>query len=265
MPRLSGKVSIVTGGSASIGAAISRGLIEEGSKVVIAARSKDKGGALANELGEHAKFIQTDITDDASLDALLAQAKTTFGSIDILVNNACSYGDDGAATSRQTWLNTLNTNAVSAAILSEKARPHLKISSGTIVNIGSISGRFPHINRWAYPVSKAALAHLSKTQAVEYAADGIRVNLLMLGHIWSDPFEGLTGDNRAHADTVSEPYNLMGRVADASEVARAVVFLSSSDASYITGSEMPVDGGYSAMGPEQHYPLMPLLMEGAKP
>lgn len=143
-------------------------------------------------------------------------------------------------------------------------RSALASSDGAIVNVGYISGRFPHINRWAYPVSKAALAHLSKTQAIEYAPDGIRVNLLMLGHIWSDPFEGLTGDNRLHADKVSQPFNLMGRVADSVEVAKAVVFLASTDASYMTGSEMAVDGGYSAMGPEQHYPLMPLLMEGAK-
>ena len=84
----------------------------------------------------------------------------------------------------------------------------------------------------------------------------------MLGHIWSDPFEALTGDNRAHADSVSEPFNLMGRVANGVEVANVVSFVASDAASYITGGEIPVDGGYSAMGPEQHTPLMPLLMEG---
>jgi NAD(P)-dependent dehydrogenase (short-subunit alcohol dehydrogenase family) len=140
------------------------------------------------------------------------------------------------------------------------ARPHLAATRGNIVNIGSISGQFPHIGRWAYPVSKAALRHLSKTQAVEYAPDGIRVNMVTLGHIWSDPFEGLTGNDRAHADAVSASFNLMGRVADASEVANVVAFVASSEASYMTGGETPVDGGYGAMGPEQHLPLMPLLM-----
>ncbi|MEL6170749.1 MAG: SDR family oxidoreductase [Pseudomonadota bacterium] len=259
MAELNGKTAIVTGGAASIGAAISRKLIGDGANVVIAARSADKGDAIAAELGDNARFVQTDITDDAQLDALVAAAVETFGGLDIVVNNACSYGDDGAATDRATWLDTLNTNAVSAAILSEKARPHLMKSGGNIVNIGSISGRFPHIQRWAYPVSKATLLHLTRTQAVEYAADKIRVNMVTLGHIWSDPFEGLTEDNRAHADKVSGPLNLMGRVADAEEVAAVVAFVASDDASYMTGGDTPVDGGYGAMGPEGHNPLMPQL------
>ena len=264
MTTLSDKVAIVTGGAASIGAAISKKLHSQGAKVVIAARSSDKGAAHAERLGDGAAFVQTDITDDDQLDDLIAHTVSAFGKIDIVVNNACSYGDDGAETDRTTWLDTLNTNAVSAAILGEKARPHLKESSGSIINIGSVSGRFPHINRWAYPVSKAALLHLTKTQAVEYAQDNIRANMITLGHIWSDPFEGLTGDNRAHADKVSTPYNLMGRVADAEEVANVAAFVASDAASYMTGGEVPVDGGYGAMGPEQHFPLMPLLMEGAQ-
>lgn len=263
MGALENKVAIITGGGASIGAAITRKLHQEGASVVIAARSRDKGEALAKELGDKAMFVQTDITDDKALNALVDAAATTFGCIDILVNNACSYGDDGPATSRETWLATLDTNIVSAAMLGEFARPFLKKRNGSIVNIGSVSGNFPHIGRWAYPVSKAALKHLTKAQAVDYATDKIRVNMVTLGHIWSDPFEGLTGDNRAHADKVSVPYNLTGRVADAEEVANVVAFVASDAASYMTGGETPVDGGYSALGPEQHFPLMPLLMEGA--
>ncbi len=262
MSSLSGKVAIITGGAASIGAAITRKLHADGAKVVVAARSQDKGEAIAAELGDGCSFISTDITKDEDLRALVNATRETYGGLHIVVNNACSYGDDGASTDRETWLNTINTNAVSAAILGEIARPLLKGCGGCIVNIGSVSGRFPHIGRWAYPVAKATLRHLSKTQAVEYAQDGIRVNLLMLGHIWSDPFEALTGDNRAHADSVSEPFNLMGRVANGVEVANVVSFVASDAASYITGGEIPVDGGYSAMGPEQHTPLMPLLMEG---
>ena len=260
MADLTGKVAIVTGGAASIGAAITRKLHDCGAKVVIAARSVDKGQAIAAELGEGALFVATDITDDSALDKLIRKSIESFGQLDILVNNACSYGDDGAETDRATWLDTLNTNTVSAAILGEKARPHLKTTRGNIINIGSISGVVPHIERWAYPVSKAAMLHLTKTQAVEYAQDGIRVNMLRLGHIWSDPFDGLTSDNRPHADKVTAPYNLKGRVADAEEVANVVAFVASEDASYMTGGDVPVDGGYSAMGPEQHYPLMPLLM-----
>lgn len=261
MARFSGKTIIITGGAASIGAAITRKFHAEGGNVVIAARTAEKGRAIESELGDRALFVKTDIRDDAALDALVQAALGKFDSIDVLVNNAASYGDNGAATDRATWLDTLNINAVSAAILGEKVRAHLKASGGNIVNIGSISGAFPHIGRWAYPVAKATMRHLSKSQAVEYAPDGIRVNLLVLGHIWSDPFEGLTGGDRHHADATSAAFNLMGRVADASEVAEVAAFVASSAASYMTGGEVPVDGGYSAMGPEGHLPLMPMLQK----
>lgn len=259
MGMLEGKVAIVTGGAASIGAAIVRKLHAEGATVVIAARSIDKGGALAAELGTRGCFLATDITDDAALAALVDTVVARFARIDILVNNACSYGDDGAATSRQVWLDTLNVNAVSAAMLGERARPHLAASRGNIVNIGSISGQVPHVGRWAYPVAKAALRHLSKAQALDYAADGIRVNMVTLGHIWSDPFDGLTQGDRAHADRVSADLNLLGRVADAAEVAAVVAFVASDAASYMIGSETAVDGGYGILGPERRVPLMPLL------
>ncbi|MDO8862023.1 SDR family oxidoreductase [Haliea sp. E1-2-M8] len=262
MARLDNKVAIITGGAASIGKAITSKLHADGASVVIAARSGDKGEALAAQLGERALYVKTDITQDDDLRHLVARTIEHFGALHILVNNACVYGDDGAETTRETWLSTLNTNAVSPAILGEIAIEHLAAAGGNIVNVGSISGLFPHIGRWAYPISKAALRHLSRTQAVEYAARRVRVNSVTIGHCWSDPFEGLTGDNRTHADKVSAPYNLMGRVSDAEEVAAVVSFVASDEASYMTGGDVPVDGGYGAMGPEQHYPLMPLLMEG---
>lgn len=261
MGQLDGKVAIVTGGAASIGEAISRKLHEEGAAIVVAARSADKGAALERSLGQRARFIATDITDDAALRALVDGAVATFGRLDILVNNACSYGDDGPATARAVWLDTLNVGAVSAAILGEIARPRLAQARGTIVNIGSISGRFPHVGRWAYPVAKAALHHLTRSQALDYAADGIRVNMVTLGHVWSDPFDGLTQGDRSHADAVSADLNLLGRVADAAEVAAVVAFTASAAASYMTGSDIAVDGGYGILGPERRTPLMPLLAD----
>ncbi|MGX9985225.1 SDR family oxidoreductase [Soonwooa purpurea] len=261
MVQLKDKVFIITGGVASIGYEISKKMIDLGARVVIADIADDMGKAAQERLGEHAFFVHTDITKDEDCENLIQQCVNRFGKIDVLVNNAASYGDDGAKTTRETWLHTLNVNAVAAAILGEMARPYLKASKGCIVNTGSISGAFPHIERWAYPVSKATLIHLNKTQAVEYAADGIRVNMVRLGHVWSAPFEGLTQNDRAHADKVTKAYNLIGRVANGEEIANAVAFVASDDASYMTGSEIVVDGGYSAMGPEQHYPLMSKLMK----
>ncbi len=260
MINLKDKVCIVTGGAASIGLNISTKLVEMGAKVVIADIAAEKGEEAQQELGKNALYVKTDITNDDDCQELITKTFEYFGKIDVLINNACSYGDEGAKTTRETWLQTLNVNAVSVAVLGELVRPYLKKTKGNIINIGSVSGVFPHIERWAYPVSKATMRHLTKTQAVEYAQDGIRVNMIRLGHIWSDPFEGLTGNNRQHANKVSEPYNLMGRVANGEEVANTVAFVASEAASYMTGAETVVDGGYSAMGPEQHYPLMPLLM-----
>lgn len=257
--RLKDKVVIVSGGAASIGAEIVKEMYAQGAKVLIADIAQEKGEQLAKDLGERALFVATDITNDEDLKKLVASAEQNFGGIDVLVNNACSYGDDGALTDRATWLQTLNVNIVSAAILGELCRPFLAKSKGAVVNIGSVSGAFPHIARWAYPVSKAALAHLNKTQAVEYAQDGIRVNLLKLGHIWSDPFDGLTKGDRAHANSATAAFNLKGRVANGNEVAKVAAFVASDDASYMTGGEIPVDGGYSAMGPEGHTPLFPIL------
>lgn len=259
MIQLKDKVFIITGSVASIGLEIAKKIISLHAKVVLADINEDLGKKAEHQLGENAFFIHTDITKDEDCQKLIDATLEKFGKLDVLVNNAASYGDDGAKTSRETWLHTLNVNAVSAAILGEMARPYLKETKGCIVNTGSVSGAFPHIERWAYPVSKATLLHLNKTQAVEYAADGIRVNMVRLGHVWSAPFEGLTQNDRAHADAVTTPYNLMGRVANGEEIGNAVAFLASAEASYMTGSELVVDGGYSAMGPEQHYPLMSKL------
>ena len=259
MGVLNDKVVIITGGAASIGGDISTKLHQEGAKVVIVARSEQKGKAKVQALGDRVLFIKADITIDAELDNVIDKTIAAFGKIDVLVNNACSYGDEGSSTTRETWLSTLNINAVSVAIFGEKVRAYLKETKGTIINIGSVSGSFPHVGRWAYPVSKAAMLHITKSQAVDYAADGIRVNLLRLGHIWSDPFEGLTKNDRDHANKQTAPFNLMGRVGNGQEVANVVVFAASDAASYITGAEIPVDGGYSALGPEGHTPLFPVL------
>ena len=261
MIQLKYKVFIITGGVASIGFAIAQKMIKLGAKVVIADIADHLGKKAQDSLGENSLFVHTDITKDEDCENLIQTTLNKFGKLDVLVNNAASYADDGSKTTRETWLHTLNVNAVAAAILGEMARPYLKASKGCIVNTGSISGVFPHIERWAYPVSKATLLHLNKTQALEYAPDGIRVNMVRLGHVWSAPFEGLTQNDRAHADKVTEGYNLLGRVANGEEVANAVAFVASDDASYMTGSEIVVDGGYSAMGPEQHYPLMSKLMK----
>lgn len=251
MRGLADKVAIVTGGAASIGRAIVEAFHRSGTRVVIAARSRDKGEALASELGPNALFQHTDITDDAQLACLVEHAVRTFGGLDFIVNNACSYADRGQDSSRDEWRTTLDTNVVSAARLVEIAREELARRKGAVVNLSSISAYAAQTGRWTYPVSKAAIIHLTRLQAMDYARDGIRVNALVAGWTVSDPIEALAGGDWRKADEVAADFHLLGRLGRASEVAEGAVFLCSEHASFITGSELRVEGGYLAMGPEQ--------------
>ena len=262
MSEFEGKVAIVTGGAASIGLDITRGLIEAGFRVVVGSRSAGASEALGQEFGEAVRHVPADIRRDEDLDALVAAA-VEWGRLDLVVNNAAVYDDEGAASSRASWLNTLDTNLVSSAILSEKARPHLAKVRGSIVNISSISAYAAQSGRWTYPVSKAAILHLTHSQALDYARDGIRANSVILGWTWSDPIAGLSGNDRDKADRVGAQFHILGRVGRGPEAAAAILFLASEAASFTTGSELKVDGGYTALGPEGPGQAIALLTGGS--
>ena len=251
MRGLKDKVAIVTGGAASIGLAITEALHAAGVRVVVAARSRDKGEAVSGRLGPSVVYRHTDITNDSDLERLVRYTVETFGQLDFVVSNACSYLDNGQRSTREEWLSTLNTNLVSGALLVELARPHLAERRGAVVNMSSISAHAAQSGRWTYPVSKAGILHLTRLQALDYAREGIRVNALVAGWTVSDPIDGLSGGDRDKADRVAAEFHLLERLGRGSEVADGVLFLCSDHASFVTGSELRVEGGYLAMGPEQ--------------
>jgi 3-oxoacyl-[acyl-carrier protein] reductase len=251
---IAGKVAIVTGSTQGLGADIARVLSACGARVVVLGRGVDAGNALVAELvrrpGAEALFCATDIERDDDIERSIAATLARFGRLDILVNNACIYTDAGLDSTREQWHQTLGVNLVSAAIFAQKAVPHMD-SGGVVINLGSTGGKFGAAGRALYPASKAALLQLTKNLAVTLAPRGIRVLAVSPAWTWSPAIEQFSHGSRATADAVAAPFHPLGRVGDGSEVGNAVAFLASGAASWITGVDIPVDGGFSVLGPDR--------------
>jgi hypothetical protein len=258
MRGLDGKVAIVPGGATKIGRAVVAAFRQAGVRVMVGDIDAEGGQAM---VADGVAFTPCDLRKDADIAALVQATRDAYGRIDFLVNVACSYLDNGAESPRAEWLEALDVNIVGSVMLMQAARADLAATKGAIVNFGSISARVAQTGRWLYPVSKAAILQLTRNQAMDLAPDGIRVNAVSPGWTWSNIMDQLTGGDRAKTDSVAAPFHMLGRVGDPEEVANTVLFLCSDEASFITGTDIRVDGGYTAMGPEQAVPAIPKLME----
>jgi NAD(P)-dependent dehydrogenase (short-subunit alcohol dehydrogenase family) len=246
-----GKVAIVTGAAAMLGSAIVRAFVGAGAQVLAVDIDTARGEALQAELGPLCRFVPCDIASDAALDALVADALASAGRIDFLINNAVIYGDSGLQASRGEWLHALDVNLISGAMLLQKAADALAAQGGAVVNMGSVGGKFGTAGRALYPAAKAAILQLTRNQAASLAPRRVRVNSVSPGWTWSDALSRMAGGDRAYADRVAAPMHPLGRAGDGDDVAQVVLFLCSDAARFVTGADIPVDGGFSMLGPDQ--------------
>lgn len=246
MGRLQDKVAIVTGGASGIGGATSRAFAEEGAKVVIADIAIGAGQALETELageGHTVLFVPTDLSSETQIAALVAATLERFGRLDVLFNNA-GIGAPGLAheTTLESWRKVMSLNLDGVFLMARAAIIEMMRSGGgAIINTASIMGHVATVGAASYNSSKHAVVGLTKSLALEYAGHGIRVNAVCPGYVMT-----AMGRSDLAADPGLPSLTPLGRFAQAEEVAKAVVFLASDDATYVTGSSLLVDGGYTA-------------------
>ncbi len=251
--RLKDKVAIITGAGSGIGQATAELFGEEGAKVVVVDIDGKAGEATAQNIRDQrgtAHFVRADISKEDDAREISAETVKTYGRIDILVNNAAAFVVKGFDATVEEWSRSTATNLVGTALVTKYTIKHLKQSErGAIVNLGSISSFIAQPNFFVYSSTKAAIVQMSRNMALDLGPYNIRVNCVCPGTI-------LTPAAFRHMENVGltlEQFNaeegaktFLGRAGQPREVACAILFLASDEASYITGASLIIDGGYTA-------------------
>ena len=248
MGRLDGKVALVTGAARGQGEAEARLFSAEGAAVVLADVREAEGTKVAAEIagaGGSAAFALLDVTSPDAWKAAVADAVASFGKLDVLVNNAAIWRGEGGIEdiTSENWDDLLNVNAKAALLGMQAAIPEMRrAGGGAIVNVGSTLAMHGAARSAAYSAAKAALVVLTRSAAVQYAAEGIRVNLIHPGSIDTPMLREGTGGK--HLDIAARIP--LGRLGQPIDIARGALYLASDEASFVTGVQLVIDGGTQA-------------------
>lgn len=255
MNRLKGKTAIVTGGAVGIGRACVERMAEEGAKVAILDLLEQEGAALANALtkeGHEVAFWKTDAADEKAMKAAIDAAATRFGGLHIMVNNAGISGTPKPTdqVTEEEWDRVQAVNVKGVFFGTKHAIPHLRVAGGgCVINLSSIAGLIGVGGIAPYHASKGAVRLMSKNDAITYAAEKIRVNSIHPAYIWTPMVENhlrATSDDLEAAKIAAGSAHPLGHMGEPDDIAWAAVYLGSDEAKFVTGTELVVDGGYTA-------------------
>jgi NAD(P)-dependent dehydrogenase (short-subunit alcohol dehydrogenase family) len=253
MRGLADKVAIVSGGANGIGRAIVERLCREGVSVTFSGISD---GGLATEQnclakGYHVQFVRGDMAEEAFCRRLVKETLARWGKLNFLVNNAFSFIAKGLDATREDWLRMMSVGPIAYATMAQGAvEPMKRQGGGSIVNLSSISAHIAQANRWTYNAAKGAVNQLTRCMALDLSAHNIRVNTVSPGWIWTREVEKAAGGDRVKWGPLWGQFHMLRRLGEVEECAAPVAFLLSDEASFITATEIMVDGGYHGMGSE---------------
>lgn len=255
MDRLKGLVGIVTGGALGIGRATSLLMAREGASVAVTDVLDAEGAKTANDIrstGGSAEYWHLDVSKEAEVQSIFGKVKARFGKIDVLVNNAGISGVNKPTheVSETEWDRLMAVNLKGAFFCTKHAIPHMKANrGGSIINLSSIYGIIGAADVPPYHASKGALRVMSKNDALIYARDNIRVNSVHPGFIWTPMVENFakdTGLGVQEARKLIDAKHPLGHIGEPDDIAWGIVYLASAESKFVTGSELVIDGGYTA-------------------
>jgi NAD(P)-dependent dehydrogenase (short-subunit alcohol dehydrogenase family) len=253
MGGLSGKVAAITGGAGGIGGATVRRFLEEGARVAFCDTDTDKGVAFEKSLAtDDAFFVRTDVSDEADAARFIEETVSRFGRVDVLVNNAAIRNyEDVTEASAESWDRILGVNLKGFVFCSKAAITRMRENgSGVVVNLASVRSLVAGPKCVQYDTTKAAILGLTRSMARDHAADGVRVMAVGPGPIFTDFHEKRADGLGQTADEYKETFGadtMMNRPGTPQEVANAIVFLASDEASFMTGTCIFVDGGQTGL------------------